>query len=359
MSKLNHLVLTPYDVILVDGKPAVILAPSYYKGKFDPNLLECAWVREDGTTGEHFEVTRDSDVFRVRYEQRKVQFLDGAKATLHVTFPEDAKAQIASYVKEEERIHDEDLHGVEENHPSFGTIRLSKISGHAKLFMSPFRHQHFIGITISRAKRYRSLSNDRLHGDVRQVIEVFLSEAQFAKFITSAYDGGGTPCTIHSITGTYMPEPPEGDEVEKFHQDVEKDAEKAASFLGKALEKAKALLDKPTVSKKDRQEVIDLIHSAERKLSDSMPFVISQLRERMEKVVADAATEVDAYVNRMVQNLGLRQLAKENPPIRMLTGSQPPDSPLFCEHANGVPATCPCPEDCYCRQPGRTCHQRK
>lgn len=354
MSKLNHLVLTPYDVIVVDGKPAVVLAPSYSKGKSRDDQVECAWLNEDGTTGQHFELQRGDGVFRRAYKDVKVQYLDGAKAEMRVTFPADVEKQISGYVREEERIHDEDLFGKEENHPSFGNIKLSKITGHAKLFMSPFRHQHFIGITISRAKRYRSLSNDRIHGDVRPVVEVFLSEAQFAKFITSAYDGGGTPCTLHHITGTYMPEPPEGDEVEKFHKDVEKDASKAADFLAKAEAKVREILDKPTVSKKDRQAILEEIHAAERRLSDSMPFVVSQLRERMDKVVADAATEVDAYVNRIVSTLGLKQLAGESP-IRMLRSHDA----VFCEHANEVPATCPCPEDCYCRQPGNTCNPRK
>ncbi len=25
-------------------------------------------------------------------------------------------------------------------------------------------------------------------------------------------------------------------------------------------------------------------------------------------------------------------------------------SPIFCEHANEIPACCPCPDDCYCKQ---------
>src|SRR5512140_796676 len=115
--------------------------------------------------------------------------------------------------------------------------------------MSPFRHQHFIGITISRAAKYRSLANDRVHGELRTVTEVFLSEAQFARFITSPMDGNGTPCTIHCITGTYMPEPPEGGEVERFHEDVDRSAEASAKEFQKALDFAEELLKKPTVSK--------------------------------------------------------------------------------------------------------------
>lgn len=31
------------------------------------------------------------------------------------------------------------------------------------------------------------------------------------------------------------------------------------------------------------------------------------------------------------------------------------DSPLYCEHANEVPVSCPCDSECYCRAPGHTC----
>ena len=38
--------------------------------------------------------------------------------------------------------------------------------------------------------------------------------------------------------------------------------------------------------------------------------------------------------------------------------SEQSSEPFFCEHANENPASCPCPVDCYCRQPGRTCCNR-
>ena len=41
------------------------------------------------------------------------------------------------------------------------------------------------------------------------------------------------------------------------------------------------------------------------------------------------------------------------------TGQGLPDreNPLFCEHANEVPQTCPCAPDCYCKD--RTCRYRE
>lgn len=38
--------------------------------------------------------------------------------------------------------------------------------------------------------------------------------------------------------------------------------------------------------------------------------------------------------------------------------SEQSSEPFFCEHANENPAACPCPVDCYCQQPGRTCCNR-
>src|SRR5690606_19504838 len=146
-----------------------------------------------------------------------------AKVDIRVTMPDDVKEQlkpVKPVVYEKKTEEQEDLFGVDETHPSYGSIHLGRVSGSAKLFMSPFRHNGFISISISRAKRVRNLANDRLHGELRKLVEVLMSEAQFAHFITSMFDGSGTPCTIHQVTGTTMPEPPEGGEVEKFHKDV-------------------------------------------------------------------------------------------------------------------------------------------
>lgn len=76
--------------------------------------------------------------------------------------------------------------------------------GAGRLFMSPLRHENRISITIGEAEHVRSLSTDA-HYAGRQIIEVQMSEAQFAQFITNSMNHSGAPCTITRNNGQMVP----------------------------------------------------------------------------------------------------------------------------------------------------------
>lgn len=321
---MSHLLLRPFDVFMYKDRPAIILSPSMDTSsrtrKYSELYVDCGYVNEDGSIGDHF--TLDRSAFQ---EKGTIQLIDGAEAKVVVKLPPDIAQQVKEYREQAEAKKnvnfDDPLSGKDEFHPSYGCIRLSKYSGNSRLFMSPFRHQHFIGIAISRAKRYRSLSNDRMHGELRSVVEIFMSEAQFAHFITSATDGGGTPCTIHCVTSTYMPEPPGGDEIEAFHEDVEKSAVKAVSIFQKAIDKSFELVNKGKAGKKELHELWNLLLASKRSIEDSMPFIVKQMRERMGQVAADAHTEIEAYMQRAVTALGMKALGADMP-VKLLDRSK-------------------------------------
>lgn len=312
---MNSLLLRVHDVFMYEGCPCVVLAPSMDESsptrRFSESRIDCAKVNMDGSLGKQFVLDRSSYT-----EKKPIQPIDNAKVTIHVELPQDIIEQVEDYTKQESTIKP-DSDEINEYHPSYGNIQLSRQNGSTRLFMSPFRHQHYICISIGRASKHRSHANDRMFSSCRKVVEVYLSEAQFARFITNPMDGNGTPCTIRNVTGTFMPEPPGGDEVERFHADIEKDAVKAAAGIDEALKFAESLLDKPTVSKQDRNKLIGMIRSSQMSIIDSMPFVVQQMRERMEKVVADAQTEIEAHINNVIINTGLKAIAEQGVPITM------------------------------------------
>ena len=120
---------------------------------------------------------------------------------------------------------------------------------------------------------------------------------------------------------TYMPEPPGGDEIEAFHEDVEKSAVKAVSIFQKAIDKSFELVNKGKAGKKELHELWNLLLASKRSIEDSMPFIVKQMRERMGQVAADAHTEIEAYMQRAVTALGMKALGADMP-VKLLDRSK-------------------------------------
>ena len=106
----------------------------------------------------------------------------------------------------------EDSHGSRDatrtTHPAFAQITASRVSGHSILYGSDFDHNHYVTISISRSELCRNLSNDWYHSR-EELIEVALSEAQWATFVSSMNQGSGVACTLQHFNGKMIPQLPE------------------------------------------------------------------------------------------------------------------------------------------------------
>jgi hypothetical protein len=81
-------------------------------------------------------------------------------------------------------------------HPAFGNIQINRVQGHAALYDSPLRHQNFISIRIQTAESQRSRACS-WHLPRKEIVEVLLSETQFAQAITGDWHNG---CALHPET---------------------------------------------------------------------------------------------------------------------------------------------------------------
>ena len=259
-------------------------------------------------------------------EVRGIKHIDFASVRTVVDLPPDWRAvatefdlREAEHVKKQRKLHNE---WEPERHPSYGVVSVSRIQGSQSLFMSPFTHQHSMRLTIARAVKYRGLSNDRsgTAGEAR-LLEIGLSEAQWARLLSSVGNGEGVPCTLAYVGGQQMPECPAQVEVEKFHADVKRDMDDAASALLQAEELAEALLNDKAPTKAKREELLSAVRRARAELTSGLPFVAQQLRERMEHIVAEGKTEIEAFAQRTLQRVGLERLlgAKTESPVHFLT----------------------------------------
>lgn len=198
-------------------------------------------------------------------------------------------------------------------HPAFGKVRISHVNGRRNLFMVDYPQQHFVTLSISTAALERSLSNDWTYAD-KQIIEIALSEVQFARLISTP-NTEGVPCTLQSYTdpvsGEYLrPKLPDNHvgAQKTFSDEISQKAKKVATGVGEALALVKQLLAGGPIKKSELQKVKDTLHQAHMNLAENLSFVVKQAEEAIETAVESGKAEVDAHVDYAMVRLGERAL---------------------------------------------------
>lgn len=214
--------------------------------------------------------------------------------------------------------------GGEEKDPSFGLVSISRVSGMRRLFESPFEHQNFVTLSIKRAYRTRTDLHSNYIGDGGELIEIAMSETQFAAMVTSLNMGVGTPCTIAHYEGKIIPEPRPDQTKQTFAHEAREhftDLAKMAAELEKLTETPAKDVKAP---QRERMNFLALkIHQA---VTSSMDFFHERFQESMDKVVMVAQGEVQAHVLSVIQKAGLKALdAKE--PFRLTMSESHSDIP--------------------------------
>jgi hypothetical protein len=195
-------------------------------------------------------------------------------------------------------------------HPAYAQIGASRCSGNANLYDSDFSHQNFIAIRICKSEKHRSLNRD-WHFGREELIEVMLSEAQWATFVSTPNVGSGVPCTINHIRGEYIPALPSSidtrslfkTEMKEMMKEIQSDIRNVSKELDGALGKKKV---------DELRKTLDMITS---RITNSTGFVADQFDEHIENTVEKAKIEVNAYVTNLVQRTGLDMLHGGSAPI--------------------------------------------
>jgi len=195
-------------------------------------------------------------------------------------------------------------------HPSFGMIHYSRRHGSGqRVFGSPFDHHSLIAISICQADLRHDLGEDRYFGHSSPLIEVELSPAQFAEFLTNG-NTCGVPCSINATQGKGIIPRYEGNttESDRTHDDLVKSIESISDQITFDEKRLEGILSKPSIGKGDREEIKKIISSVQTQIRNSLPFYAKQLQESATRVVTEAKAEINAYVHDAVQNAGLKAI---------------------------------------------------
>lgn len=208
-------------------------------------------------------------------------------------------------------------------HPSYGMLQFSRInnSNRRTLFGSSLDHHYTtVRLRIAQGRRRHHLKRD-WYSDAGRLpyIEVEMSAAQFAEAITNMNVGSGVPCTVVSRDAEMIPEPPKTVPVElqSIRDSHARDMEEVGRKLREAVGRADQILSKKNLTKKDREDIVAEIRRAADHFASNQSFAIHSFQEAADKVVSSAKVEVDAAIQSMIQNAGIKSLGEgaESPPL--------------------------------------------
>lgn len=201
-------------------------------------------------------------------------------------------------------------------HESYALVGLSRISGAGRLFGSPLdQHYGTIRLRIRRARRTHSLSHDWYSGHGQPLIEIELSAAQFAEFLTTPGVGDGVPCTLRTLGSKTIEDPPteHTTEAEEIRLGIKEQMAALGKKLGTFAAEVETALEAKTLTRESREKIRRSVWGFVQEMRSSMPFAIEQLQEAAEKTVSAAKAEVDAWLTRRVHHAGMKALGMPVP----------------------------------------------
>ncbi|HEX7088665.1 MAG TPA: hypothetical protein VF192_00920 [Longimicrobiales bacterium] len=192
-----------------------------------------------------------------------------------------------------------DEHGYE-THPAWGLIGAYRVQNGlpgAVLFDSDIRHGNTVRIRLSQAVRQRDLHRD-WHGTTGRagIVEVEMSEAQWASFVSSMNVGDGVPCTLRRREGEEMPGVPYEPRLQESMAEVRSVAEEATEEVAKAFA---AYREKKTAAN------LRTLQYAIENMPSNVTFAAKSLNEHAENVVQKARADIEAMVVAKAHQLGL------------------------------------------------------
>lgn len=194
-------------------------------------------------------------------------------------------------------------------HPAFGQIGIFRTSGKTHLYGSDFDHQYVITLRIHTSELHRHLSTDWHHGG-KELVEVQMSEAQFATMLTSMNMGTGSPCTIRRIGDQFMPQLPDPrSRSEQFGEEFRESVQESVQTLDDLI----ADIDTLGISKKKADELKLRLRVARERVTGSATFVADRFEEHMEETVELAKVEVHGYAQHVLQRAGVAAIAAADP----------------------------------------------
>lgn len=210
------------------------------------------------------------------------------------------------------------MESTREEHESYGIMQVTRVhGGKADLFMSEVKHPHRLAIRLYGAVKERSLNEDKAYP--RELLyECHMSEAQFARLLSSVGMGSGVPATIVRRDGKMMDDCPPSEQRETFHAELRAKVRGISKKLSALRSDARDILcdeDGPKggyLGKADREKLLKAIAVTEMEVNSNLPFLLEQLKEKLDSTIHDAKTNIESFAGRAMDRIrGAASVLKE------------------------------------------------
>lgn len=198
----------------------------------------------------------------------------------------------------------------EKHHPAYGLIGWSRVQGHLPLYRSVVDTGHQIAVRISEGYMFaEGVGGDEHHMDGKRIVEVRMSESQFAAFICTPNQGVGIPCTITDrvVGGEYkrMPTvPAETKASKRLKEEGQRAAERQKKYAVEAVAQIRALVGNK-LGKKGTEELGRLLDRIGDTTTANIEYAAKCLGEHAEKLTQNIQQEVEATIQARLHQLGI------------------------------------------------------
>jgi len=220
----------------------------------------------------------------------------------------------------EDRSKSTPFEDVEESHPSYAQLSFSRVSGgHSNLYGSAIKHQEYISLQIAKSVKHSSPYNETYYAYSSPIIEVHMSQAQFAEAITTMNIGSGVPVTLHSLRGEYFPKCPETNQTQKINDDLDNKLNDFANKISKGQDRVNEILRKKgAINKGERKEIKNIYDMLMQELRSNLPFLHECMTEAYEKTATSAKADIEAFYISAIHRLGKEALENNNNDIKVI-----------------------------------------
>lgn len=182
-------------------------------------------------------------------------------------------------------------------HESQGMVKLSKVkSSHpVNLFGSRVPVESTIRLRVQQGLLHRELNYDKYSARGETIIEVEMSELQFAEMITSVGQGDGVPVTLRNLNGVTLQEPVYESEMETFSKEFSKEmAEISRAIKALTMETKDRLNDSKPLNKTERQDIISTLEGVEQFFRSTAPYMERTFNENMTRTMNEVMMSIKA-----------------------------------------------------------------
>lgn len=214
----------------------------------------------------------------------------------------------------------EDALGTSYKHPSFGMLSFNRThGGHSNLFGSSIQHNDTIHMVLREGVVTRGLNDDWYVGE-GEILEVEMSQSQFAELITSMNVGTGTPCTIKYLRGKGRIN--EADFINKRQQITNEFKECMNERMSDAKEfydEVKELFTtKKSIGKCDREMILRRLANVTQGMESSSKFIFDQFQNQIDKTITEAKGEIEAFAQNKINAIAQQALVEQKEDILKL-----------------------------------------